>query len=151
MPLAQVCSKLSLKREDAMSRKRNNDSGFTLLELLVALTIFSMGLLSVAGMQITALRENTNSHTRTAAAALASGILEEIQRWNPDSALLSDGSGTVWTFPDGTAVTSLPGAGNFRATFDVQRNFGTQNVIRIQVNVTGGGRNTTLVGFKRAV
>jgi type IV pilus assembly protein PilV len=146
-----ICS-ISSKQFWTVPMKRTmNEKGFTLLELLVALTIFAIGMLSVASMQVTALRENANSHSRTAAVTLASGILEEIQRWSPDDPRFSaDVTAQDWN--SGNAI-AIDGAGAFRATYDLDRNFnGVQNVIRIQVNVTGGGtRPVSLVSFKRAV
>ncbi len=44
-----------------------NEKGFTLLEILVAVTIFSLGMLAVATMQTTAMRGNTLSRNMTEA------------------------------------------------------------------------------------
>jgi type IV pilus assembly protein PilV len=133
-------------------RKISNSQGFTLLELLVAMTIFAIGLLSVASMQITALRENANSQGRTVAVSIAAGVLEEIQNWAPNDPRLQNVVGMDWTFPGGDTL-QLAGGGTFRATYDVARNYnGVMNIIRIQVNVRGGiTRPISLVGFKRAV
>jgi type IV pilus assembly protein PilV len=138
---------------ELMVQRLRNQKGFTLLELLVALTIFAIGMLSVAGMQVTALRENANSHSRTAAATLADGIVEEIQRWALNDPRLNITGPQEWdAFPDGNTI-AIDGAGTFRATYRLDRNFnGVQNIIRIAVEVTGGGTwPVTLVSFKRAV
>jgi type IV pilus assembly protein PilV len=37
------------------------DNGFTLLEVLIAITIFSFGLLAIAGMQVAAMKGNTHA------------------------------------------------------------------------------------------
>jgi type IV pilus assembly protein PilV len=132
----------------------DNSNGFTLIELLVAVTILAIGLLGVAGMQSTALRENSSSHARTSAAALASGIMEEIRQWNPeDPRLIADSTGNAWLFPDGGQTTLIAGAGVFRATYNVAVNFSgvnsVTNINRIQVDVTGPGLPVRLVSFKK--
>ncbi len=54
-------------------------SGFSLIELLVALIIFSIGLLAVAGLQTVSKRANYESLQRTTAAQLANGVLEDMR------------------------------------------------------------------------
>jgi type IV pilus assembly protein PilV len=54
------------------------DSGFTLIEVLIALAIFSIGLLAVASMQVSASLQNRSSADITEASALASGQMEEL-------------------------------------------------------------------------
>lgn len=40
-------------------RKASKDKGFTLLEILIAISILTVGLLAVASMQISAMRANS--------------------------------------------------------------------------------------------
>jgi type IV pilus assembly protein PilV len=121
-----------------------NQQGFTLAELLVALTIFAIGLLAVAGMQVTAIQTNSRANTLTAGTSFAEGVLEEVlTRSIDDPTVAGDSAGNPWTL-----VSSPP----YVATFDVQRNYnGVLNVARVTVRVTGAGRTITLVGFKRTV
>jgi type IV pilus assembly protein PilV len=58
--------------------------GFSLLELLVALIVFSIGLLAVAGLQTVAKQANYESIQRTTASQVASGLLEDM-RMNGDA------------------------------------------------------------------
>lgn len=136
-----------------MNRVGCNQKGFTLVELLAALTIFAVGMLGVAGMQLTGLRENATSHARTAAVALAAGIMEEILVWPTDDVrLAADSTGTAWTFSEEPVVgptKTITGAGTFRATYDVNIDYNAvTNVNRIQVTVTGPGRPITLVAIR---
>jgi type IV pilus assembly protein PilV len=58
--------------------------GFSLLELLVALLIFSIGLLSIAGLQTVSKQANFESIQRTTASQIAYGLLEDM-RTNGDA------------------------------------------------------------------
>ena len=58
--------------------------GFSLLEMLVALVIFSIGLLAVAGLQTVSKQANFEGLQRTAASQVAQGLLEDI-RMNGDA------------------------------------------------------------------
>ncbi len=58
--------------------------GFSLLEVLIAVVILSVGLLGLAGMQVTSLKYVTSSLQRTQATSLAYDMLDRI-RANPDA------------------------------------------------------------------
>lgn len=63
---------------------RFQQRGFSLLELLVALVVFSIGLLAVAGLQTVSKQANFEGVQRTTASQVASGLLEDI-RMNGDA------------------------------------------------------------------
>ncbi len=54
-------------------------SGFTLVEVLIALTVFSIGLLGLAHLQTQAFRALQDSHQRTQAMVLANDMAERIR------------------------------------------------------------------------
>lgn len=54
------------------------DSGFSLLEVLIALLVLSVGLLGIAGLQTFSLQFNHQSYERTQATLLISDIAERI-------------------------------------------------------------------------
>lgn len=58
--------------------------GFSLLELLVALVVFSIGLLAIAGLQTVSKQANFEGAQRTTASQIAYGLLEDI-RTNGDA------------------------------------------------------------------
>lgn len=58
----------------------DNRKGFTLLELLIALVILSIGLLSLSEMQIIAIRENSFAQKLTEAIVLTQDKLEDLRR-----------------------------------------------------------------------
>jgi type IV pilus assembly protein PilV len=67
-----------------------NQSGFSLLEVLIALLVLSIGLLGLAALQTTSLRSNEMASMRTTATQLAYDISDRM-RANPGSAVLGTG------------------------------------------------------------
>ena len=65
-------------------RSRISCRGFSLLELLIALVVFSIGLLAVAGLQTVSKQANFESLQRTEASHIAYGMLEDL-RTNGDA------------------------------------------------------------------
>jgi type IV pilus assembly protein PilV len=67
--------------EDVLDRRRARASGgLTLIEVMIALTILAVGLLTLATMQLEALRGGRSGQTDTFATTLAQDKMEEIQR-----------------------------------------------------------------------
>ena len=66
--MENICSK----------EKKNRESGFTLIEVLVAIVILMFGLLAVGTMQISAMRGNFMGGNTSIALSLASQKMEDI-------------------------------------------------------------------------
>ena len=93
---------------------KNSQSGFSLVELLVAIVILAVGLLGLAQLQITAIKANSQSATSTAAAALAQRYVERIASMSSDDPLFTDGaSGTL------DSSIEIEGAGTYDVTYIV--------------------------------
>jgi len=78
-----------------MTQARNRQGGVALLEALIGILIFSIGILAVVGMQATAIRTVTDSKYRSEAAFLASQLMTQI--WTDDGNITQyefTGSGT---------------------------------------------------------
>ncbi|GAB4256790.1 MAG: type IV pilus modification protein PilV [Methylomicrobium sp.] len=58
---------------------RSRESGFTLLEVLISMIILAIGLLGMAGLQATALRNNKSAYYRTQATQLAYDIADRMR------------------------------------------------------------------------
>jgi type IV pilus assembly protein PilV len=56
-----------------------NSRGFTLLEALIALLVLSIGLLGLAGLQLSSARLGYEAHTRSITTLAASEIIERIR------------------------------------------------------------------------
>jgi type IV pilus assembly protein PilV len=112
--------------------RRNLQSGVMMIEALIAILIFSIGILAVVGMQGAAIKNVTDSRSRSEAAFLASELLAQMwvdQNITPAGANTSnvtvnnyDYQGTGGVPPRlgtitpptgwiGRVVTRLPGAG----------------------------------------
>lgn len=77
-----------------MMRTFYRQTGFSLLELLVALLIFSFGVLAVAGLQTVSKQANYESMQRTTASQIATGVLEDLRtNGNGIAAYLTAGGG----------------------------------------------------------
>jgi len=59
---------------------RRYAKGFTLIEIMVAITLLSIGLLGMAGLTVGIMRGNTLSSEVTTATALAQAKMEDIKR-----------------------------------------------------------------------
>ena len=107
-----------------MSARR---AGFTLISVLVAITLLSVGIMALARMQFTIVRVTREESSRTMALQLATTYLEEVRSRDP------------WTLSTeaATAIDST-GAVNAAGTFTRQltvTNLGTQ-LLRVTVAVT---------------
>lgn len=60
-------------------RNSNNQQGFSLIELLIALIVFSVGLLAVAGLQTVSKQSNFEALQRTSGSQIAYGLLEDMR------------------------------------------------------------------------
>ncbi len=61
-------------------RRAQNQRGFTLIEIMVAVTLLSIGLLGMAGLTVGIMRGNALSSEVTTATALAQAKMEDIKR-----------------------------------------------------------------------
>lgn len=76
----------------------NNSSGFTLLEVMIAMVIFSIGLLGLAGIQAVAISNNNSAYTRTVSMQLAYNIADVLRA-------STDATGNVNSFYDSVSTT----------------------------------------------
>lgn len=58
---------------------RNKSSGFTLLEVMIAIVVVAFGLLGLAGLQVFALKNNQSAAMRSAATVLASDMIDRMK------------------------------------------------------------------------
>jgi Tfp pilus assembly protein PilV len=85
---------------------RTSRAGFTLAECLLAITLFTAGLLGLAGTALSVERLASASHARATAAELASARLESLR--GTACALRASGSASTVGIAEQWSLTSVP-------------------------------------------
>lgn len=67
------------RRERSKRRALTSVKGFTLIEVLVALIVLSIGLLGIAGLQASSMRSNYSAYLRSQAAVMAYDIMDRMR------------------------------------------------------------------------
>jgi len=103
----------------------NRQQGFSLIEVMIALAIFSIGILAIAQLQISAVRNNTSGNLATQATLLAEAQIENLKN-TANITLLADSvesgidqngaSGGIYTR---TTTITNPLGGNFSRQIQV--------------------------------
>jgi type IV pilus assembly protein PilV len=116
-----------------------NKKGFSLIEVLIGLVLLAIGLLAIAGMQITSVKGNFFSHYLTQASYVGQDRLEFLDNTSIDSPQLQAGN-----YNDGTVTISgivfnrsytVAINGDFRTiTYNVSWNDGVNRSISFSTN-----------------
>jgi len=113
----------------------HNEAGFTLIEVLIALAIFTIGILSVNAMQIAAIKGNYVANGLMEASVLVSDKIENIMAMPYDHADLVSTEGVD---PHSTNVDG------FTLTWKVVDDEPIPACKTVTINATGRQRNITL-------
>ena len=119
----------------------SDNGGFTLLESLFALFIFTVGILAVVKLQASSIDANGLARHNTEAASVAASVVESLRPLNYQEDLeLTEGA------------HALPGQGQYTVAYTVQRDAMIENTMLIQVTVTwmerGRPKTVNLVSIK---
>lgn len=138
-----------------MTSKPLGEQGFSLIELLIAITILSIGLFAVATMQTVAISNTAVSNRMMTATDLANQAMEDILCWDPSNAALN--ASAAGSYANGIQVT---GGGTFNITYTTTIDNPAIGTTRIDITVTeqtgGSGTNgpispVTITGFRKVV
>jgi type IV pilus assembly protein PilV len=144
---------------------KRSESGFSLIELLIAMSILAVGLLATVTMQATALQRDGLAQRTTEAAALARGAMDDLMSRPGGDVFFQTAvaaPGIAFDLDPNTAATTqtIQGA-TYSATVVVTPNVSVSvggaapvsvlNLTQVILTVTGGGRTATVTEFKRAV
>jgi len=113
------------KKNVAVRRFQNGwrQSGFSLIEVLIALVLFSVGILGVIALQATATNLTTSAEDSTRASLLVNELTAEMN--NQQTISLPTATVTAWqnkvngttasnlTLPGGVGTVNVDGSGNF--------------------------------------
>ena len=123
-------------------KKSQKDQGFTLIEVLIAITIFAVGLLAVATMQLSAIRVNSTAGQITTRITWAQDKLEELMALPYSDPLLEDlGDPPSGTDSAGNAHQETTYEG-YIISWTVTNNTPISSTKLITVAVTGRGKVT---------
>lgn len=86
--------------------KRKDQCGFTLIEIMIAMTVFAIGILAVGTMQISAVKGNSYASGLTEAIAVAQNQMEQLMSLDDNDSKLKD------TDNDGVAGLNDASAGS---------------------------------------
>lgn len=115
-----------------MPKSKNSQSGFSLVELLVAVVVLAVGLLALAQLQVTAMKTNSQSTTKTAATALVQQAIEQVLSWDADDARLQASGTGVFTW----SPVDVEGAGRYNVEWKVTTPYDdVTNLCRIDITV----------------
>ena len=108
----------------------NGRNGFTLIEVLVAMAIFSIGILAVASMQLAGTKGSSSARFSTEAAVLAQSQMESLLALEYDPALAPP----IGEFVAGPHPSPLS---NSKYTVSWNIEVGTLNAIALPANSLG--------------
>jgi len=141
------------------TRKGLGQQGFTLVEILVAITLMLLGVFAVLGMQTVALQSNSIANQLSVATSLASEALEDISssRWSSTGAAITNGTTTL-TFGTSSTYTTYStnqSVGLFTITCTPTLDSPISGIVQLDVTATysykGNTKRVTMTGYKRIV
>jgi type IV pilus assembly protein PilV len=117
---------------------RDSQRGFTLIEILIAITIFAIGILAVGSMQVAAIKGNSIANDLTEATTLAQDRMEKLIGLPYTDADLLDTNGNQDNGLDDTDATADHNDANDRYNifWNVATNYPIDNTKKIRVIVT---------------
>jgi len=125
----------------------NNERGFSLIEILIALAIFSFGILAVAQLQMLNNKNNTTGNVVTMATLLARQQMETL-KGQADVTTLSSGAD-----PNNPITADGNPGGIFTRAWTVSNPLGGSTSRRVDVTVSwtrqGGSRSVVLTSITR--
>jgi type IV pilus assembly protein PilV len=131
-------------------KKSQKDQGFTLIEVLIAISIFAVGLLAVATMQISAINVNSTAGQITTRMTWAQDKLEKLMALPYSDHILEDlGNPPSGTDSEGEShQETTPDSDDYIISWTVTDNTPVPNTKLITVSVTGRGKTSQLTSMK---
>ncbi len=129
--------------KNTVIKKSQKDQGFTLIEVLIAITIFAVGLLAVAAMQASAIRVNSTAGLITTRMTWAQDKLEELMALPYSDHLIEDlGDPPSGTDSEGESHQETTPDGIYTISWTVTDDTPISSTKLITVTVTGRGKVT---------
>lgn len=137
---------------DQKKERPVREGGFTLLEVIIAISILTFGLLAVANMQTTAIKGNYNASNITEATTFAQDTLEDLMALRYTNAALDDVNPGVGT-PTSYAIAAPTGFTGLSYTVDDDNPVSNAKLITVTITWQDKGvqRRTVLTSVKSRV
>ena len=118
--------------------------GFTLIEVLIAIAVFSVGILAVASLQLVNSKNNTTANIMTQATMLARAQMEQLE--NSDIDTSADLALGTHTDPNNPIDETGTAGGIYTRTWTVSAGSGPDSrEIEVTVNWNRRGQNRSVV------
>lgn len=128
-----------------MYKQRSAQSGFSMVELLVAIVILAIALLGLAELQVSAIKTNAQSDSISVADALGQKVVEEIAAMSAEDALFETSTASPQTW-SGSPFT-IDGAGVYNVTYEVAADYETvDGLSRVTIYVDSAGAISSVLG-----
>lgn len=140
-----------------MRQIRNQSSGFTLVEVLIALFVFSIGILGVGAMQLRAMQGNSHARQVSEMTNVAADQIETIAGLAYDDASLLDGAGANNGAtglndlpPNNTDGSRMTSDGRYQVFWNVAEDYPLTDskTVRVIVRQTGQTKSVSLETIK---
>ena len=116
-----------------------NNRGFSLLEAVMAMAIFSIGILAVGSMQLSTAKNNTRGNITTQATMLARQKIEELKNLDRSDLDTADGNDTAGIYEREWVTDPVPGSStSWRIIVTVGRQ-GEDREVTLQSITRGNG------------
>lgn len=138
-------------------KQLKTNRGFSLVELLVAITLLTVGILSIVQMQVVAIQSNSHANRLNVATGLAQEVMDDILAWDTNNPPVV-GAFSVPTitavydrlsFNTPTKSVSLEGTKAFTASYTITLVQPDLTSAFISVTVVGSDKTVTLTSIKR--
>ena len=129
--------KADITYTETQMEKLKKEDGFTLIEVLIALTIFAVGLLAVAAMQTSAIKMNSNA-----------GKLTNLSTWGMDK--IEELSALPYSDPllDSAGNPHQEISGDYTISWTVIDDNPATSIKNITITVTGRGKTANISFYK---
>ncbi|WP_054032349.1 type IV pilus modification PilV family protein [Desulfatitalea tepidiphila] len=127
-----------------IQNRKKTEAGFTLIETIIAVFVFTVGVLAAASMQISSINGNSTAQSLTQGANVAANQVENLRPldYMTDADLTEGAHGPIQN-------------GNYTITYNVQRDAIVRNTMRVDVTVNwlerGTPKNLNLVYIKQDI
>jgi len=130
-------------------KKSQKDQGFTLIEVLIAISIFAVGLLAVATMQLSAINVNSTAGRITTRMTWAQDKIEELMALPySDPWLEAAGNPPAGNDSAGNTHQLSPTTDGYTISWTVTNDTPVPNTKLITVSVSGRGKTSQLTSMK---